>query len=289
MAVELKKMPEQAQYEFAQEMNYFSRSSLLMYLIHFLSPIPFSLGYVGKWLEQFLFWITLGGFGIWWIILVFTIPKEIRNFNRKVALEVFRDITTKYGISKSSSKTYNAPIRKPINLNLPEFDPTMPTLEHLKEGFMFDLNGKTWQIIEEFQFDTESDKSVRHFVCQSDLEEKVLKYSNEGYFKKVYWMNVVNVFQIDPELEKKVQLHNSPPNIVYFKGHRFYKEEQTNGWKFNMGKSSNQDSVTSKNWNYFNEERDLLLTIESYQNKLLAFQGKVIDEHEIIDILPYQL
>lgn len=288
LAVELKQMPDEAQYEYMQEMNNYTRSSILMYLIHFLSPIPFSLGYVGKWLEQFLFWITFGGLGIWWIILLFTIPKEIRNFNRKVAMEVYKDIALKYGYHKQRKSSFSKPIITPKQLNLPEFDPTLPTLDHLKEGFLFDLDGKTWQIIEEYQFDSEH--SERVFICQHDLEEKILRYSKNGLFRKVTWSKVVNVFQIDPELEKKIRINQGPANILYLNGHRFYKENQHQGVEFKMNIPTPSDTANNiKMWHFFNEHRDVKLDLISSNKNIKAYQGRTIDENEIIDILPYHV
>ncbi|MBD0404895.1 DUF4178 domain-containing protein [Flammeovirga sp. EKP202] len=290
MILEFKDMPEEAQYEFYQEMKKFKRSKVIMYLLHFF-PLNVSLGYVGKWLEQFLFWITGGGFGIWWLVLLFTIPSEVKQFNRKVAQEIFRDIALKYGIKKKKYKYSPTKVSiKPKTLNLPEFDPTLPTLDHLKEGFMFDLDGKTWQIVEEYQQDFEDKNSERFFICQHDLEEKFLRYSNEGYFKKVLWSKAVNVFQIDPELEKKIRVQSNPANILYFNGHRFFKDNVEKGLVFKVSKTSPEPVGESmKTWHYFNEDRTLTLKIESYRNKLKAFQGKVIDENNITDILPYKI
>ncbi|KXX71550.1 hypothetical protein AVL50_04570 [Flammeovirga sp. SJP92] len=289
MIVEFKEMPEEAQYEFFHEMKKFKRSKVIMYLLHFF-PLHVSLGYVGKWIEQFLFWITAGGFGVWWLVLLFTIPSEIKQFNRKVAQEIFKDIALKYGFKKKYKHVPTKAIVKPQALNLPEFDPTLPTLDHLKEGFMFDLDGKTWQIVEEYQQDFENKNSERLFICHHDLEEKFLRYSNEGYFKKVLWSKAVSVFQIDPELEKKIKVHGSPANILYLNGHRFFKEDKEKGLMFRISKTVAAPLGESiKTWHFFNEDRTLTLKIESSRNKLKAYQGKVIDENEITDILPYKI
>lgn len=36
--------------------------------------------------KQILFWLTLGGFGIWWIYRLFTLSNAIKGHNREVAL-----------------------------------------------------------------------------------------------------------------------------------------------------------------------------------------------------------
>lgn len=40
--------------------------------------------YLGKWGKQILFWITLGGLGIWALVDLFTIPEKVRSYNRPI-------------------------------------------------------------------------------------------------------------------------------------------------------------------------------------------------------------
>ncbi|WP_281613482.1 TM2 domain-containing protein [Flammeovirga sp. SubArs3] len=292
MAKDLAQLPEQAQYEFMEEMNSSNRSTLLMYIIHIFSPIPFSLGYVGKWLQQFLFWITFGGLGIWWLIMLITIPEEVREFNRGVARETFRMIAHKYKYAQRSARNNNAYsrdlIRQPEALDLPSFDPTFITLDHLKKGFLFDYNGQTWQVLAEDQFDNNKGESYRIFKAHAGIEEAYFEFKHGSSFKKIFFSKKVNIFQIDPELEEKVRAHQVPPNILYFKGHRFYREESDKGYIFDV---TDQRDVTEgfrrQNWLYLNEERDVVLTIEEISPRTLsAFYGKYTDEHHFVDILP---
>ena len=44
-----------------------------------------SLGQIGK---QMLFYLTLGGLGVWTIIRLFTLNKSIKEYNKKISLEI---------------------------------------------------------------------------------------------------------------------------------------------------------------------------------------------------------
>ena len=55
------------------------------YKSYFLGWSYGSLGSIGK---QILFYITLGGFGIWAIIRLFTLQGAIRHYNKKIAKEL---------------------------------------------------------------------------------------------------------------------------------------------------------------------------------------------------------
>lgn len=46
--------------------------------------------YLGEIGKQFLYWFTIGGFGIWALIDLFTIKKKVRERNRAAALEALQ-------------------------------------------------------------------------------------------------------------------------------------------------------------------------------------------------------
>ncbi|MEH6763743.1 MAG: TM2 domain-containing protein [Aequorivita antarctica] len=44
--------------------------------------------YLGKWGWQFLYWFTLGGFGVWMLIDLFHIPTKVNNYNRNLSFQI---------------------------------------------------------------------------------------------------------------------------------------------------------------------------------------------------------
>ncbi len=59
--------------------------TLIWILFLFLGWSYGSLGSIGK---QILFYITIGGFGIWALIRLFTLQGAIRDYNKKIAMEL---------------------------------------------------------------------------------------------------------------------------------------------------------------------------------------------------------
>lgn len=51
----------------------------IAYLLWFVLGAHYA--YLGKWGVQFLYWITLGGVGIWALIDLFTMSKKVSNIN----------------------------------------------------------------------------------------------------------------------------------------------------------------------------------------------------------------
>lgn len=86
----LTKMPESKQSQFVEEFKRKRKSVGAAYLLHILLFMPY--GYIGKWGLQFVFWITWGGFLFWWIFMLFALPNTIKDVNKDIAMEVFRDI-----------------------------------------------------------------------------------------------------------------------------------------------------------------------------------------------------
>lgn len=58
----------------------------IAYLLFFVAWAHYA--YVNKWGTQILFWLTLGGLGIWWFIDIFRITSIVEEFNDPI----FEDI-----------------------------------------------------------------------------------------------------------------------------------------------------------------------------------------------------
>lgn len=88
--VELVKMLAEKQAEFLEEFKRKKKSTAVGYILWFL--LGWHYAYFGKWGWQVLFWITIGGVCIWWIVDAFRIPSIKRNYNRDVGIDVLRNM-----------------------------------------------------------------------------------------------------------------------------------------------------------------------------------------------------
>jgi len=75
---------------FMEEFYRKKKSMGLAYLCWFLFGLHYA--YMGKWGIQILFWLTGGGFLIWFFIDLFRIPGIVRNHNADISVAVMRDI-----------------------------------------------------------------------------------------------------------------------------------------------------------------------------------------------------
>ncbi|WP_147677303.1 TM2 domain-containing protein [Algibacter pacificus] len=63
------------------------KSTGVAYLLYFLL-FGTHYAYLGKWGLQILFWITLGGLGIWALIDLFTIPGKVARYNANIFKQI---------------------------------------------------------------------------------------------------------------------------------------------------------------------------------------------------------
>lgn len=86
---EVVKLPAQKQEEFVEEYKRKAKTTGVGYILWL---VGWHYAYVREWGMQFLFWLTGGGFLIWWLIDLFRFPKIISNYNKEIATDVLRNL-----------------------------------------------------------------------------------------------------------------------------------------------------------------------------------------------------
>lgn len=92
---ELDSLPAQKQEKFFEEYRRRAKSSGPAYVLCVLVGGHYF--YLGKWGVQILFWLTVGGLLVWWLVDLFRIPAMIRDHNRDVAVDVLKDLKAAAG------------------------------------------------------------------------------------------------------------------------------------------------------------------------------------------------
>lgn len=89
----LAKMSPTQQEEFVEEYRRKAKSVGVAYLF-LLIILAMHYGYLGKWGLQIVFWLTCGGFFVWWIIDIFRLPSLVKDYNKDAATDVMRNLKT---------------------------------------------------------------------------------------------------------------------------------------------------------------------------------------------------
>ncbi|GAA4847249.1 TM2 domain-containing protein [Algivirga pacifica] len=275
-------LPEEAQQEFLGTFHYMKKSPIISYILHFFLGAHH--GYMGEWGKQILFWLTGGGFGIWWLILTFTIPRNIRRRNREISKDVLKDVLLRYR-KRQNKALHKEPARvaSKRTLNIP-FDPTDLRLENLEKGFMIDFETETWEVLEKQQMDWQNDESHFFYHLIHGSQERYLYLHRGRYFTKHYLMKSVNKFILHENLEALVAGHKRPPNILEYEGASYYKEAHHYGFGFDHNHPS---GIKEDSWIYYDEQQqNVLLIVLKGKSEVKTYAGKIKDAEEFIDILP---
>jgi TM2 domain-containing membrane protein YozV len=84
-------LPASRQEEFLEEYRRRAKSPAPGHILWLL--LGFHHIYLRKWGTQFLFWITVGGLWIWWIVDLLRIAGMVRDYNKDIATDVMRTVT----------------------------------------------------------------------------------------------------------------------------------------------------------------------------------------------------
>lgn len=87
---QLNKMPKEKQNQFTEEFDRKTKSIIIAYLVWLFPFMQY--GYLGKWGIQIIYWVTGGGFMIWWFIDLFRMVSLVKDKNKDIAIEVMKDI-----------------------------------------------------------------------------------------------------------------------------------------------------------------------------------------------------
>lgn len=280
-------LPEELQKEFLKEYNRRSKNIIVPYVLHFFFPAHYL--YLDKFLTQILFWLTFGGFFIWWFVDIFRIPSLVKRRNAEIADEVLRHVLMMHG--KAQAQRQAADMRPPITAPpqprpwQENFDPTRITPENLQTGYLLDYGMKTWQVVNQIQLDWADGTSEREFKLLSGGELLYLNVRREGAMLECRIGTVINLYAIDSQLDTLIRRDGNPPNILNYADFKLYRENKLTGVLFNQAYGNKPIKVIA--WDYLDQTRTYHLRIEYDEHqKFFAIFSKKVSDIEFSDILP---
>ncbi|MCS7018775.1 MAG: DUF4178 domain-containing protein [Cytophagales bacterium] len=279
-------LPEDLQQEFLKLYNRRAKNILVPYFLHFFFPAHYL--YLDKFFLQVIFWLTFGGLGFWWVIDIFRIPSLVKARNAEIADEILRHILAIHGNQQVQKQTHplnkSATHLQPRPLNI-AFDPTHITIENLGVGYLLDYQLKTWQVVNQIQYDWTDGTSEREYKLVSGNEMLYLSVRREGVVLDCRIGTIVNLYTIDSQLDKVIQQEGQPPSILYYEGFTLYREHKLSGLLFSHSHHNKPIKVTV--WDYLDATRTYHLRIgkDEYQRFFTIFSKKV-DEIDFSEILP---
>lgn len=168
--------------------------------------------------------------------------------------------------------------------NEPDYDPTNIKITDIRKGFVFEYNMKDWLVEEEYTYDWGNEHYSKEFKISDGTNDFFMSvdYDDEleiGLYKKVK----LTVFDVD--IAEEIVKNEQPPYKLVFQDKTFTRENETPGYYRDESTGGDWEELIS--WNYYEPSEEYTITIEQWgERKFEAAFGKLIDDHEISNILP---
>ncbi len=214
---ELMRMPKDRQLLFVEEYERRKKSSAMAYFF-LLICLGAPYGYLGKWGWQLLYWITGFGAFLWFLILLFTLPSMVHDYNRDVAMDIMKDLKImgvgqirSHELEKHDDAAISEPADRPYsNVRKPGNDVTSFSEEKINEIIANEAiyNPKLVAACrEEQQLRIESEKFTEYAESKTDDELVDILENPDQYNPAMVRRceDVLNVRMEKAEEERKLQ------------------------------------------------------------------------------------
>ena len=165
----------------------------------------------------------------------------------------------------------------------PHYDPTNIGVMDIRKGFIFDFNGQSWEVEEEFEYDWGNNDFTYEFKVVSANETYFLYLEEDDEIECIFSQKIPFA-KLDGSVESKILKKGRPPKTISYNGTEFYRDEESPGYFRKIGTESWSELIS---WTYYDEEEETVLTIEQWgERDFEASMGVVVNPNSITNILP---
>jgi hypothetical protein len=167
----------------------------------------------------------------------------------------------------------------------PDYDPTNIGVKDLKKGFVFDYDLKTWQVLEEYEYDWGDSYFTQEYKIEAGNDDAYLHVDpNEDMF--ITLTRKVRIRSIREDIPEKIVEKQRPPKKLEYEGRTFYLEGQNPGY-FNNQPDNENTWTELISWDYYDDKGEFTIAIEQWgERDFEASYGVVVKPFEIDNILP---
>jgi hypothetical protein len=165
----------------------------------------------------------------------------------------------------------------------PHYDPTNITVHDLRKGFFFDYDLRTWEVIDEFEYDWGNNIFSYEFKVRSGNDTVYMRIEND---EEVYliFTNKILKSHLDDTVWGHFQRYNEGPSRIEYDGETYYREGEYPGFCRN---TEDPDSVEIILWNYLDKDGENVLVVYQWNDQNYDVSVGWIDtDRAISNILP---
>jgi hypothetical protein len=165
----------------------------------------------------------------------------------------------------------------------PHYDPTNIKVIDIRKGWLFDYDDKTWEVMEEFEYDWSDNIFTYEYKIQSGAEILYMFIEeNQGVF--CTFTTKIKFARLGEAVEAHLLDYHKPPATITYEGIKFLRERESPGFFRSL---EDEDSVEVVLWEYFDEAETRILLIHQWdETDFEASIGVIESEDAVMNILP---
>lgn len=163
------------------------------------------------------------------------------------------------------------------------YDPTNIHIKDLRKGFLLDYDFKTWEVVEEYEYDWGDNFFTYEFklACADDAVFLEMEDDDELYLT-IY--RKINFSRLDDEVEEHLEKKQKPPKRIDYDRKEFFRDSQSMGYVRDMKTDTWVEFIS---WVYYDDSEKHVLAINQFKDESYeASVGIVVYENQFSNILP---
>lgn len=166
----------------------------------------------------------------------------------------------------------------------PKYDVTNLKVTDLDQGFIFDYNMKSWQVVEVYQYDWGKNNFSKEYKIDSGDEMLFLEVENGAELNLTVMQNI-KIQKLGDNIIDKTIKKERPPKKLQLDGITYHLDSDCAGY-FNDITKGNEDWEDLISWTYY-DDGDKIISISQWgEREFEASAGKSIKPFEISNIIP---
>lgn len=167
------------------------------------------------------------------------------------------------------------------------FNPADLSVFDLEDGFVFEMNGKSYEVTKTFFYDWGDDDYTKE-VGINDGDQDWFLYMEEDDEVELVLTKKIPIRSIQEDLPDIIKDKDEPPRKLTYEGKKYLLDEASSSYclegEFDP---DSEDWEAFDSWDYVDESGELVLSVERWGNfEFEAAAGHYIKEESIRDIMP---